>query len=82
MSGKLKTAKRGKVTKVIPAHYNEPEKAEIHVQGADPLYSEIRLENSVTDEKGHKAKLKQGAQVEVVIEVESEKAILHENRPH
>ena len=56
----------GKVEKIIePAGPSEPEKAEISVEGADPLYQEIRIENSLTDENGDEVRLKKGAQVEV-----------------
>ena len=37
-------------------------------QGADPLYKEIRIENSLTDEEGNEVKLKKGATVEVTVE--------------
>jgi hypothetical protein len=47
-----------------------PEKAEIAVEGADELYREIRIENSLTDEKGQEVKLKAGAEVEVTIEAD------------
>ena len=47
-----------------------PEKAQISIdQGADPLYQEIRIENSLTDEHGKPVKLKEGAKVEVTVEV-------------
>ena len=49
---------------------NEPEKAEIAVEGADDLYKEIRIENTLVDEEGKEVKLKKGAQVEVTIEAE------------
>jgi hypothetical protein len=67
VSKKVRTTKPAVVKKVIPSQYAEPEKAEIHVKGADPLYQEIRIENAVTDESGHKAKLKPGAEVEVTV---------------
>jgi len=35
------------------------------------LYREIRIENELTDERGDKAKLKEGADVDVVIEADS-----------
>jgi len=41
----------GKVEKIIESsHPSEPEKAEISIEGGDPLYQEIRIENSLTDE--------------------------------
>jgi len=46
-----------------------PEKAQISIErGADPLYQEIRIENSLTDENGKPVKLKEGAKVEVTVE--------------
>lgn len=60
----------GKVEKIIPAapQVSEPEKAQIAVEGADHLYREIRVENSLNDETGKKVQLKEGATVEVTIE--------------
>ncbi|HXT77169.1 MAG TPA: hypothetical protein VN780_12825 [Candidatus Eisenbacteria bacterium] len=49
-----------------------PEKAEIAVEGADDLYKEIRIENTLTDEKGNEVKLKPGAEVEVTVEAPPE----------
>lgn len=62
----------GVVRKVIkPVLSNEAEKAEIAVDEAEPLYREIRVDNILTDEHGEEAKLKPGAQVDVVIEADS-----------
>lgn len=62
----------GTVEKVIkPANPNEPEKAQIAVEGADDLYREIRIENSLTDENGKKVRLKKGAEVDVTVEAET-----------
>jgi hypothetical protein len=52
-----------------------PEKAQISVEGADHLYRELRIENVLTDENGHKVRLKQGAEVEVTIEAEQNATI-------
>ena len=62
----------GVVEKVISPHPNtgEPEKAQIVVEGADHLYREIRVPNSLTDDSGRKVKLKEGAEVEVKIEAD------------
>ena len=62
----------GIVQRVIKAHpgSGEPEKAQITVEGADDLYREIRIENTLTDEKGNEVKLKPGATVEVTVEAE------------
>jgi hypothetical protein len=62
----------GTVDKVIPPsrYSGEPEKAEISVEGADPLYQEIRIENTLQDEEGKEVGLTPGAEVEITIEVE------------
>jgi len=62
----------GTVEQIIKSpHPNIPEKAEISVQGADELYQEIRIENTLTDEHGDEVRLKKGAHVEVTVEAES-----------
>jgi predicted DNA-binding antitoxin AbrB/MazE fold protein len=68
---KAKTMKPGKVQKIIkPIDPAEPEKAEISVHGADDLYREIRIENTLQDSKGETVALKPGAEVEVVVEAD------------
>ena len=59
----------GTVEKIIKSpHPSEPEKAQIAVEKADPLYKELRIENNLTDEDGNEVRLKQGAKVEVTVE--------------
>ena len=66
----------GTVEKIIkPVHPSEPEKAQIAVEGADELYREIRIENSLTDAQGDEVRLKKGAEVEVTIEADQEATI-------
>jgi hypothetical protein len=66
----------GTVEKVIkPADPNEPEKAQIAVEGADDLYREIRIENTLKDENGRKVRLKKGAEVDVTVEAEAHATI-------
>jgi hypothetical protein len=61
----------GTVEKIIkPIFPSEPEKAQIAVEGADHLYKEIRIENTLTDEHGEKVQLKPGAEVKVTVEAE------------
>jgi hypothetical protein len=61
----------GTVEKIIPSpHPSEPEKAQIGIDGADDLYRELRVENSLQDENGNQVALKPGAQVEVTIEAD------------
>jgi hypothetical protein len=73
MSEKPSVTLPATVEKIIqPAHPNEPEKAQINIQeGADALYKEIRIENTLTDERGNGVKLKPGAKVEVTVEASS-----------
>jgi hypothetical protein len=63
----------GKVEKIIKSPFpQEPEKAQVSVEGADHLYKEIRVENKLKDENGKEVKLKPGAEVEVTIEAHSQ----------
>jgi len=55
------------ITPIIP---NEPEKAQIAVEGADHLYREIRVDNRLKDEDGKEVALKPGAEVDVKIEAD------------
>jgi hypothetical protein len=59
----------GTVEKIIPSiHPGEPGKAQITVEGAEDLYREIRVENTLQDAAGQPVKLKKGAEVDVTIE--------------
>lgn len=71
MAEKPSTTKPGVVERIIkPVVPEEPEKAQIAVEGADHLYREIRIENALIDEKGREVKLKEGAEVEVIVEAD------------
>jgi hypothetical protein len=66
----------GRVELVIESvNPSEPDKAQIAVQGADELYREIRIENSLTDENGNKVRLKEGAEVEVTVEADKAETV-------
>jgi predicted DNA-binding antitoxin AbrB/MazE fold protein len=66
----------GTVEKVLrPVDPTEPEKAQITVEGADHLYREIRIENTLKDENGQKVNLKPGAQVDVTIEADPKETV-------
>ncbi len=59
----------GVVEKIIPpVHPSLPEKAQIFVEGAEELYREIRVENTLQDAEGNPVGLKEGAEVEITIE--------------
>jgi hypothetical protein len=68
---KPSTTLPGTVQKVIkPIDPHAPDTAEIAIEGAEDLYREIRVENTLTNEKGEKVALKEGAPVDVTIEAE------------
>jgi len=72
----LSTTLQGTVEKIIePPHPSVPEKAQIVVEGAEEFYREIRIDNTLKDEKGQDAALKQGAPVNVTIEADPEDTI-------
>ena len=62
----------GTVEKIIKSPFpSEPEKAQITVEGADHLYREIRIDNTLTNEDGDDVSLKPGAKVEVTVEADA-----------
>jgi hypothetical protein len=70
---KPSTTLPGTVEKIIKSpDPKEPEKAQIAVEGADDLYKEIRIENTLTDENGDPVSLKKGAKVDVTVEADPE----------
>jgi hypothetical protein len=63
----------GRVEKIIePNLPTEPEKVQIAIDGADPLYREIRIENSLTDGKGDEVQLQENDEVDVTIEADKD----------
>jgi len=63
----------GTVEKIIkPLDPNDPEKAQIRVEGAEELYREIRIDNVLEDGSGETVALKKGTEVEVTVEAEPE----------
>jgi hypothetical protein len=79
---KKRTKLRGTVEKIIkPLSPSLPEKAQISIHGADDLYREIRIENVVIDEKGEKASLKPGSEVDVTVEADSSATIKKPEKP-
>lgn len=76
MNKKPSSTLPGTVEKVIKSRFsNEPEKAQIALEGADHLYRELRIENVLTNENGDEVSLKPGAQVEVTVEANAEGTI-------
>jgi hypothetical protein len=72
MSDKPSATMPATVEKIIKSPSpSVPEKAQIAVEGADHLYRELRIENTLIDENGKKVRLKRGAEVEVTIEADA-----------
>jgi hypothetical protein len=73
MSEKPSAILPGTVEKIIRSPFpNEPEKTQITVEGGDHLYREIRIDNTLTNDKGEEVSLKTGAHVDVTVEAEAE----------
>src|SRR3979490_239557 len=73
---KPKMRRPGKAENIItPLIREKAEKAEIAVEGADHLYREIRIENRLEDEQGNEVKLKEGADVDVVVEADADATV-------
>ena len=73
MTKTSRITKQGTVQKIIKSPFSqEPEKAQINIEGADQLYREIRIENVFEDAEGKKVKLKAGAHVDVTVEADIE----------
>lgn len=73
MSDKVKTTRVGTVEKLVTSI--DPSKAnaaQINVRDCEPLYQEIRIENSLKDADGNDVQLKLGAEVEVHIEADKD----------
>jgi hypothetical protein len=67
---------QGIVEKVIPSvNPAQPDKVEISVEGAEHLYREICVDNSLQDANGEAVCLKSGALVNVTIEADAEATI-------
>ena len=76
MKKKSKAKKSATVRRIIKSPVpSAPEKAEIVIHGADDLYREIRIENALVDDEGHKVKLKEHAEIEVVVEADPEATV-------
>ena len=76
---KPSTTLPGTVQKIIKTPNPQmPEQAEIVVENAEELYREIRVENTLVNEKGEEVGLKPGATVEVTIEANEKDTIKKE----
>jgi hypothetical protein len=65
------TTMPGTVNKIIPSpRPSQPEKAQIGVDRNDHRHRDLRIENTLTDERGDNVKLKKGAHVEVKVTAE------------
>jgi len=71
MTGNPRTTLIGRVEKIIESRVpSEPQRAQIAVEGADQLYRELRIENTLTDARGNAVRLRAGAKVEVTVEAQ------------
>jgi len=76
MTDKPNVTLPGRVERIIEAPFpDEPEKAQIAVEGADTLYKELRIENTLINENGEKVKLKEGAEVDVTVEADKDSTL-------
>jgi hypothetical protein len=76
MNAKPSAVMSGTVDKIVISPLpNEPDKAQINVAGADVLYREIRIDNSLTKENGEKVSLKLGAQVDVTVKAKTKSTV-------
>lgn len=70
------TTLNGTVEKIIKSsHPEETEKAQITVEGADHLYRELRIENTLKDAQGNEVSLKPGAEVELTVEARPDETV-------
>jgi len=66
----------GTVEKIIKSpHPGVPEKAQIAAEGADHLYREIRIENTLIADNGAEVHMRMGIEVEVTVEAKPEDTI-------
>ena len=73
MTGKPSVTLPGKVEKIIKSvDPSEPNKAQIAVEGAEELYQELRIENTLADERGNEVELKTGDEAKVTVQAEKE----------
>ena len=73
---KPSTTVPGTVEKIIkPPDPKQPEQAEIVLEDGEPLYREIRIENTLTKKSGEKVALKQGAPVDLTVEADEEDTV-------
>ena len=78
---KPSTTVPGTVEKIIQSpDPREPEKAEIVIHDGDPLYQEIRIENTLRNDEGEEVGLKPGATVDVTVEADSEDTVKKEKK--
>lgn len=75
-AAKPSTTVAGTIQKIIrPSHPAKPEQAEVLVHDAEPLYQELRIENTLVNEKGEEVGLKPGAAVEMTIEADEKDTV-------
>jgi hypothetical protein len=73
LPGQARITLPGTVDKIIASLRPHPEKAQIAVAGADDLYRNLRIENTLTDGNGNEVSLKKRAHVDVTVTPKPEK---------
>ncbi len=62
----------GTVDKIIVSKLHDgPDKAQISVEGGEPLYREIRIANTLIDKEGDDVSLEVGQAVEVTVKADT-----------
>ena len=74
MTEKHRVTLPGTVEKVIKPVADEPEKAQIAIHDGDPLYREIRIDNSLKDASGREVHLTENEEVDVTVEADGDSA--------
>jgi len=69
---KLGSVESRAAARALLDHSSQPEMAEISIHEGEDLYKEIRVENEMTDDEGEAASLKPGAEVDVIVEADSD----------
>ena len=83
MTEKPRVTLPGTVEKIIqPSYPDQVEKAQISIEGADDMYREIRIENSLAVANGDEVRLKKGAEVDITVQAGQEETTSNDKEKH
>lgn len=69
MSPKISSTFPGTVARIVKSPIlNGQEKAQISVEGADPVLRDLRIDNTLKNDSGDEVSLKLGARVKITVE--------------